>query len=1269
MGSRCDCGQGEFLRDCKGSLGWEDRKLCARPIRRLLVHCVGLLILVGVILATPALAEFDAQHPPPDWMERGFEAAINDSAATRGGIEIDADLYLSTFVPPGRAGPVIDKLLPLLGDRDPSIRAAAVQALGRIPTGDRASTIIDRLLPFLSDSNSSIRGAAIQALGQIATGVRAGPVIDKLLPLLSDQDRTISAVAAQALGQIATGERAGPVIDKLLPLLGDPNSSIRAAAIQALGQIATGARAGATIDKLLPLLNDQDRAISAAAAQALGQIATGERAAPVTDRLLKLLGDPISSGAATQALGQIATGERAGTVIDELLPLLHDPNSSIKGAAIQALGKIAPSTRTGPVIDKLLPLLGDPNSSIRSAAAQVLGQIATGEHVGPVIAGLLPLLGDPDSSIKRGAIASLGQIATGARAGPVIDKLLPFLGDQDASIVYAAAQALGQIATGERAGAAINALLPLLDNPNSPARSAAARALGQIATGARARPVIDKLLPLLGDPDPAISAAAAQALGQIATDERAGPVIVKLLPLLNDPNSSIVRAAAQVLGQIARNERAGPAIDQLLPLLHSTDSTVSSAAALALGQIATGKRAGPVINELLPLLGSSKSTVVRRAAAEALNWIGPGDLSASLSAIRLINSREDEAAGVLRAAAHIAIGADGKDGSERLLAWLGAPDALPRDSVANNPAEAQKVLQLLTDHWKELSISQRTRIEAENTAMAAIEAACRAPTETSSLAEFLRASIAWLRDLPIEGPVRRCWTSDQRRTLGVLLTDFNESHSTHAEALAALLRSEDIAPVSLWLTRSVVLWALFWAAFLIAFPWSRTIQAIFFWNPRARKFFSAGFVPLLLLILPPLRRRLLAPFRDDLIAQARLEDFAELAYFADGRASLNDGEPVRLSQLRSDLTGVVVLQADSGLGKTSFLREIAAKATRPVAFLHARDCAEGVDVAISRIIHGVQEAGFVRSLVHTRALQVIVDGLNEVEADTREKIRTFARDMSKGDVIVATQPIEWRPPANSREVELLPLDRAEATAFLMSRPVGADETQPCQGEAYKEAVQKFVASAFDEPPPQIERETAELMLSNPFDLTFAAELMARGHTPSPTALVDEAYRLAAERYQSTNLAAFPLEKFGKHAVKMRTEDRNRLTPDEFPAEASCLQEQRLLVPRAIKGAHGKEKNWLLFRHERVWDFFIAAAFKDPDLWSQHIDDARFRGVYLRIAETWDPESAERVMTQLNVSAAHSGDHSTSDEFIKRLDKRFPQIKKSQKLQVKKSRAR
>jgi hypothetical protein len=94
------------------------------------------------------------------------------------------------------------------------------------------------------------------------------------------------------------------------------------------------------------------------------------------------------------------------------------------------------------------------------------------------------------------------------------------------------------------------------------------------------------------------------------------------------------------------------------------------------------------------------------------------------------------------------------------------------------------------------------------------------------------------------------------------------------------------------------------------------------------------------------------------------------------------------------------------------------------------------------------------------------------------------------------------------------------------------------------------------------------------------------------------------------------------------------------------------LSRAVKGAAGIVDR-LLFRHERVWDFFIAAAFSgDPDLWEAHVIDPRFRGAYFRIAETWDPESAKKVREQLNLGAAESGDHSTSDEFIKRLEKRL-----------------
>jgi hypothetical protein len=65
---------------------------------------------------------------------------------------------------------------------------------------------------------------------------------------------------------------------------------------------------------------------------------------------------------------------------------------------------------------------------------------------------------------------------------------------------------------------------------------------------------------------------------------------------------------------------------------------------------------------------------------------------------------------------------------------------------------------------------------------------------------------------------------------------------------------------------------------------------------------------------------------------------------------------------------------------------------------------------------------------------------------------------------------------------------------------------------------------------------------------------------------------------------------------------------------------------------------------------------DPDLWDAYLTDVRFRGAYFRIAESWDPESAKKVREQLSLSAAESGDHSTSDQFIKRLEKRLRSAK-------------
>ncbi|MCI0755494.1 NACHT domain-containing protein [Teichococcus vastitatis] len=648
---------------------------------------------------------------------------------------------------------------------------------------------------------------------------------------------------------------------------------------------------------------------------------------------------------------------------------------------------------------------------------------------------------------------------------------------------------------------------------------------------------------------------------------------------------------------------------------------------------------------------------MRWDAAGALAHIGPGGISSAILTARLVHLRAADATPAIRAGGHVATGAGAKgDGADIILAWLGRSKP-PVDAVAARPAAAYAVLALLLRHWNALATPMALREEAETRVMAIAYAACRAPVEAESAGQLLRTTLRWLSLLPQEGPVQRCWQPEQLATLKALLTRFRDAGSTHATALDALVRGEEAAPLWRWGTWAVLGWSVFWGTFLFAFPWSRSVQAAFFWNPQLRRMFSLWFVPLLLFLLPPLRRRLLAPFRDALVAPARLEDLPRLGFFGQTRAQPDRGAPAPVAALLPGLRGTAVLRGDAGLGKSSALRWYAAQSRLPVAFLGARDCAEGVDVAIARRIHNVQETGFVRSLVHTGALTVIVDGLNEVSAATREKISAFAADMTKGHVLIGTQPIEWVPPATARTLDLLPLNRAEAKAFLLSRPIGADPASRVREQAYAAAVEEFLRRNLDDAPSNEERSAAALVLSNPFDLTLAADLLAQGLLPSATALIDEAFRMAEHGipgepgYQAVAGQPFPLIRFGQLAVAMRLEDRNWFKPEEFPAELPSLLQRRLLVRRTLRSSTDVEER-VLFRHDRVWDFFIAAAFgNDPALWEEHLADPRFRGAYLRIAETWPTEDANRVRDLLVVNAANRGDHTTSDSFIKRLEAR------------------
>src|SRR5262245_55825250 len=106
-----------------------------------------------------------------------------------------------------------------------------------------------------------------------------------------------------------------------------------------------------------------------------------------------------------------------------------------------------------------------------------------------------------------------------------------------------------------------------------------------------------------------------------------------------------------------------------------------------------------------------------------------------------------------------------------------------------------------------------------------------------------------------------------------------------------------------------------------------------------------GYVDLLL-TWTPLRNRLLAPFREELVADAASGTEKPGEYFDGVQAQQADSPPKPLCEAIPDVHGQIVLEGESGLGKSIFLRRFVKGVCSPVVYLPAQACHQGVLEAI-----------------------------------------------------------------------------------------------------------------------------------------------------------------------------------------------------------------------------------------------------------------------------------------------------------------------------------
>jgi HEAT repeat protein len=228
----------------------------------------------------------------------------------------------------GRA--VVLALVDRLDDSHPLVRATVAEVLGKV-ADPRAA---EALGPLVGDPDPDVRLAAIQALGHLKTEA----AVRGLVAHLTDADDEVKAEVGKAL--VAQGAIALPVLTQLL---GTHQRDLKTAALDILGRIRDR-RARPAVARCLSATEPWLRS---AAAHALGRLGDPES----LDSLIAGLSDPVPlvRAAVAEALGEL----RVLRATEALVPVLNDAELVVQLSVVRALAKVGSETAADPLLTLL----------------------------------------------------------------------------------------------------------------------------------------------------------------------------------------------------------------------------------------------------------------------------------------------------------------------------------------------------------------------------------------------------------------------------------------------------------------------------------------------------------------------------------------------------------------------------------------------------------------------------------------------------------------------------------------------------------------------------------------------------------------------------------------------------------------------------------------------------------------------------------------------------------------------------------------------------
>jgi len=593
---------------------------------------------------------------------------------------------------------------------------------------------------------------------------------------------------------------------------------------------------------------------------------------------------------------------------------------------------------------------------------------------------------------------------------------------------------------------AIQPLISIIQNKQdntTKVRGNAVWALSRIYDGSPE--VINVLLGVIGDKqdDKYVREAAISnwnslfILNQI--DERPPEMVKALLQVLNDKqDDAVVRSSA---ARALDDEEGSPEVVQaLLGVLNDKqdDSWVRSSAAWALGSGIEADIPEVALKALVEVLNDKQDDLeVRSSAATALGQIGEDSPEVVQALVEVLNDKQDDSS--VRSSAASALGRRIVEGSPEVVQALvevlndKQDDSGVRSSaawaldsgIADIPEVALKALvEVIGDKQEDSEVrSSAARALHDQSSPEVVKALLGVVNDRQDDSE-VRSDAAWaLRMIPsylfdeadnLSIQELEQWIELYKTVLPVV-QDINEVAGDGIRIsinnLERKLQQKKESQILQIIGLAILLHVLFWTGLIFLYPKSPQVRATFFWNPKVRKIVGLWYVGLALTWVPFLRERLFEPFRESLLSDADLENFKPHTNLAESPVKRQDSGVIQpLNQAIPEINGQILLVGESGLGKSMFLRHLVQSSEGIVVYLPAHKCDAGVIAAIQEKLDDYvkQDPNFLQSLIDHRAIDICIDGLNEVTPDTKAKIIKFVESNFKTNIIMTTQP-NWTP--------------------------------------------------------------------------------------------------------------------------------------------------------------------------------------------------------------------------------------------------------------------